>query len=442
MSGKHLRWLYEELPKLIDEGVLTHADGKRLHDHYGPAPEIATTRVALVLCSILGATLVGSGIILLLAHNWEYLSRPARTVVAFVPLLIGQGLAGWTIIAKDESASWREGSAIFLATGIGASIAIIGQTYHIPGNLANFLITWLVLGIPIIYLLRSTTAAAFYIIGTTSWAISAQSQGGHALWYVPLMIALVPHFYFILRKPDHSTGKSLLVWVLCLNLCISLGVVLEKMLPGVWIPTYAALFTSMILAGRIWRDQPHARAFTVVGTVGAVVISTMLTFDDVWREVGYYHYRYGRDYYFAASLQDYAITLGLIALTISLALKLFRERDQSFWKWVAFPVLATILFAVQNPIDAELPADVAMILFNIYLFALGVLTMMQGIREGKLSVTNGGMAILAVYFTVRFFDSELGFAIRGIAFIIIGIGFLLANIMMASRMRERAGDQS
>ena len=42
---------------------------------------------------ILGAVLIGGGIILLLAHNWEQLGRPARVAVAFAPLVLSQALA-------------------------------------------------------------------------------------------------------------------------------------------------------------------------------------------------------------------------------------------------------------------------------------------------------------------------------------------------------------
>lgn len=52
-----------------------------------------STHWAMVLFGILGAVLIGGGIILLLAHNWEQLGRPARVAVAFAPLVLSQALA-------------------------------------------------------------------------------------------------------------------------------------------------------------------------------------------------------------------------------------------------------------------------------------------------------------------------------------------------------------
>jgi hypothetical protein len=69
----------------------------------------------------------------------------------------------------------------------------------------------------------------------------------------------------------------------------------------------------------------------------------------------------------------------------------------------------------------------ALILFNLYLFALGLVTTITGIRNGHLGTVNAGMLILATLIVARFFDSDLGFVIRGLAFILVGIGFLLTN---------------
>ena len=43
--------------------------------------------------------------------------------------------------------------------------------------------------------------------------------------------------------------------------------------------------------------------------------------------------------------------------------------------------------------------------------------------------------ILALLFTVRFFDSDMSILFRGIAFILIGAGFLGANIWISRAAR-------
>ncbi len=442
MKNTNLRWLYTELPQLIEAGVISADDAKRIRDHFGPAKQTSMMRVAIVLCSALGATLIGSGIILILAHNWEDLSRPVRACIAFLPLLVGQGLAGWTLWKKNSSTAWREGSGAFLGMAIGASIALISQTYQIPGNLANFLFTWLILGLPALYLLRSTTLTVLYLIGTTAWVLEAQGRGGHALWYGPLLVAVLPFLWQALKSGRDRPRTLFIGWVFCLSLCVGLGVALEKNLPGLWIVVYSGLFAAYYLVGRTWYRNTLGQPFTIIGTIGTVILGLILTFFEAWRNVGYQHYRSGYQYYEAAAIQDYVIALGVLALVGVLCVRLLRQGDGAVLAWVFSPILALVFFLLMTSSDNEMLADVATVAFNIYLFILGVQTFASGVREGRLGVTNGGMAILALLFTFRFFDSDFSFVLRGVAFILLGSGFLVANLLMIRKNSDQAGELS
>ena len=85
--------MYEELPQLVARGVLAPDAAERLRAHYGPVETAKPARLAIAFFGILGALLIGAGIILLLGHNWENLTRPVRAFLSFLPLLLAQGLA-------------------------------------------------------------------------------------------------------------------------------------------------------------------------------------------------------------------------------------------------------------------------------------------------------------------------------------------------------------
>jgi len=76
---------------------------------------------------------------------------------------------------------------------------------------------------------------------------------------------------------------------------------------------------------------------------------------------------------------------------------------------------------------------VCLLLFNAYMFALGVGTIVWGVREGAIGIVNGGMIILTALIVARFFDSDMGLIARGVAFILIGIGFLVTNLILIKR---------
>ncbi|MBX3178453.1 MAG: DUF2157 domain-containing protein [Candidatus Hydrogenedentes bacterium] len=432
MKHRHVQWLYGELPGLVAAGVLPEVGAESLRAHYGPVKSISAARLAVVLLSVLGAMLIGSGIILLLAHNWEDLGRPVRAVLSFAPLVAGQMLVAWTLYRKQDSVAWREGSGAFLAMGIGASIALIAQTYHIPGDPEKFLLTWALLGLPILYLLRSSMAAALYFIGVTAWAGEAQQSMGHAIGYWPLMAAAIPAVWMQFRDGPRRPGTAFVGWALCLSLCVGLAIVLEKVLPGLWTVIYAAMLACFFLAGRTWYTDTPAQPFTPVGLTGTVILALVFTFEDIWLRVGFNHYRGGSTRYLELfGIQDYVLAFGLLAAAVILTVRLVKRRDFAVLPWAASPALAVVGFAAAS-IDG-LKAFPPM-LFNVYLLALGVLVLRQGILDGRLGGANAGMGILALLFTIRFFDSNMSILARGVAFILIGAAFLGANLWFARRL--------
>ena len=75
----------------------------------------------------------------------------------------------------------------------------------------------------------------------------------------------------------------------------------------------------------------------------------------------------------------------------------------------------------------------ATVLSDIYLFILGVGTLWRGVREQRLGVVNGGMLMLSTLIAMRFFDGEYSFVIRGLAFMAVGLGFLMTNMVLIRR---------
>ena len=78
-------------------------------------------------------------------------------------------------------------------------------------------------------------------------------------------------------------------------------------------------------------------------------------------------------------------------------------------------------------------AAIAQALFNVYLFALGLGALVAGIRSGRLGRTNAGLLALSALIVARFFDSDLSFLARGLAFILVGAALLTANVVMLRR---------
>ncbi len=427
---RRLRWLLDELPGLVDAGILDAAAADRVRAHYGGGAR--RSRLALLVFGILGSLLVGSGIILLLAHNWQQLSRPARTLIALAPLAAGQILAVWGVWTGRRSAAWRESVGTLVTLAIGASIALVGQTYHIPGDPGAFLLTWMLLALPLVYLLEASLPAVLYLAGLTWWAGYTQSVGGHAVAFWPLAALVLPHVWQSARRDRHSSRSAVLGWALSLCLCAATGITLEKALPGLWTIVYAALLAVLFLVGRMWHrgaPSPVQQPFLVTGALGIPALALLLTWEWPWHEIGRRYYRTAHPYHQGAAWFDCLAAIALFVVAVALLVRAIRCRQALAALYGALPVMAALAYAVAMRGDAT----PAMLLFNGFSLTLGVGTLIAGLRGEQLAVVNFGMLITTLLILCRFFDAGFGLVARGIAFIALGLGFFFTNLALIRR---------
>lgn len=438
MRDRNIEWLYRELPQWVSKNVITEENAAKIQQYYGPVEETNRLRLALAIFGTLGAVLISSGIILVFAKNWENLSISARTILSLIPLILGQLLVGWVIVRDEESLAWREGAGAFLFIAVGASISLIGQTYHLPGDAPQFVLTWMLLCIPIVYLLKVTLPAVFYVVGIVAWAGLTRGEEGYTFFYWFLLLIIMGYFLnkFKHERAAHST--LFLLWALGLSLCLSLGIVFEHQFPGLWIIAYSSYFALCILLGRtIFHEKEISwqNPLLFIGTFGSLILSFVLTYQFIWSRVGWKYF--GHSYWINTTnaFQDYvvaAVLLGGAAYLISRKLMtIIKEREWIDLIFAALPMIAIIGFLLASFQWTR----VSDLIFDAYLLILGIVVVTQGLKRQHLGLANGGLLIIAVLIVLRFFDSNLGFLEKGIAFILVGSGFLLANIIMVRRQR-------
>jgi uncharacterized membrane protein len=160
--------IQNDIKELVEEQVISNEVATNIENYYKYKKSDSPNRLFTVF-AVLGSTLVGLGIILILAHNWDDFSRSIKTIFAFGPLIIGQLIVGYTIL-KKESTTWKEASSVFLFFAVGASMALVSQIYNIPGNFSSYMLTWILLCTPLIYLLKSNASAILHIVFATNYA--------------------------------------------------------------------------------------------------------------------------------------------------------------------------------------------------------------------------------------------------------------------------------
>jgi uncharacterized membrane protein len=434
-----IRWLLAELPELVASGVIGPETAESLRQHYSEKFSDPSRRFGFVLSAILGSLLVGAGIILLVAHNWDFLSRPVRCAIGFTPLVLSQALAVFVLLCRKESAAWRETAALLNIAAIGTAIALVSQTYQIQGNFARFILVWMLLALPVVYLFRTSLGLAAYFFGAMAWVLS--SKGGalsfflprpNDLWVWPLLGLAVPVLVSVLRENRRGYGILLALTALAIAAAFSLGQTDDIGARSFWRCSFAGYWIIIYLVGadlfRDWRaTRPHP--FVTVGWIGILGLTIYLSFRDNWRTHQWQSAvdSVARHYPDALAV---GIQVGWVVSGLFLAAwPLWKRREFNFIPAAALPVVAgawAIAKWTRNPL---LPS----LLLNFYLLALGVVTLLRGIRAGRAFEANLGMLVIASLAFARFFDSDFEFFIRGIAFITIGLGFLVTNLVVFKR---------
>lgn len=434
MNKRAIRWLLEELPQLVAQGILTPETEARLRAHYAGVEPAKPARLAVILFSVIGALLIGAGIILILAHNWEQLPRPLRTLIAFLPLISAQTLAFWVLAKRPSSLAWREGIAALTFLMIGASISLVGQTYHISGDFARFLLTWMILGLPLIFVLDAVVPALLYLWGVTSWAGQTRwEDGGNAGYWILIAVLIIPIWRWM--HNGHSQVRPiLLLWGLCLSVTIGAGLTIDHVMPGFWIILYSGLFALMVLSSETWSDRSDgfwSRPLLHFGAGGALVFSFVLSFRESWYQVARGFYVWDGD-----SLdRQWAMpdtVIGFLIISGALVLLVTTIRRKAWFGLVfgLLPVLAILGYALSAFTESPLPAAG---LFNLYLLTVGIWLLVIGVRTDRQGQMNVGLLSITALIIARFFDSDLSFLLRGLVFIALGIAFLAANLIMVRR---------
>ncbi|HET9300371.1 MAG TPA: DUF2157 domain-containing protein [Candidatus Polarisedimenticolaceae bacterium] len=430
MSRASVAWLRGELPKLVAAGVLTPEAAEALRRHYGAEDSGVGKRLALALLSVLGALLVGGGIILLFAHNWDQLSRGARASLLIALLLSTQALAAFALLRRFMSVVLREVAGALQVAAVATAIALVAQTYQVPGDLVGYYRTVLLLALPLIYLLESATASvlcwAALVAMATTWSWRGDPE---VLAWWGLAAAGVPFLVFLARREADAwrTALTIVLGVVALFIGGTINAVRSSW-DGLWMLYGLALLAVVHALGsresaEAWRRRLRAPAY-----VGLVVLGLMLTFEWPWRGVENLPETVDGGVWATAAV---AIALGAWATWH--AVHLFRLREihlaVTSAAWVVGALAYVLALAYLEP--------GARLLVDLWLAAVGITGLAEGWQSGRLVRANAGLLALASLAVARFFDADVSFVVRGLAFIAVGVGFLVANLFLVRRGRRQ-----
>lgn len=440
ISEEFRRQLHQEAQLWQAEGLIDGTQYQQLETRYQftNLETVAHNRFILVLLGV-GSTLLGLGIITLVAAHWQALSREAK-VTLLLSLFVGINVAGFYLWRQPRARQQRLGQ-FFLLLGaliLGANMALLAQMFHVGGSIYGLLLAWGLGVLVMAYGLQITTLGglALLLTGLGYWQGVLVSEGDS--WYrlllahMPLLAGLlfVPLAYWCRSSAIFVLGVTLGIAALEVNLLVALEIFNRS--PG-WIVALIFVLPPALLWGyNDWSWPRVSIRFQSLARRLALLFLSILfyiaSFYGLWTGP-----------WTASSIQspsNWAALLDvglLMALTIFQWLSLMRQGNRQASRHggrtthVACLLVITAFVPVWHLDVSPIPIF-AVVIFNGLLFLLASSLIYVGLAQGERRTFWSGMVLLTLQILSRLLEYETGLLIKSFVFLFCGTAVVVTGL--------------
>ena len=436
------------LDSLEQKGLLS-ADVNGQIQHFITRKNTSLGKLFLTLAAIIGALFMSAGVFSIISHNWNDFPRHVRGVLSFVPSLVALFFYYKAVFKHPKSTSWIEASSLFLMLMIGASIALVSQTYQMDGDFDKFITVWLLLTLPLFYIARASGIAIFYLLLSTKFLFPDIQYD----WFMPsgvtlnakyylfwmFFIAFLPHFYLSLNRKSTRQGFR----------AIFLG----------WLIATFLVFTMplAVKAGYIWWALALMMAFYLVGK--KYYRHNISSLGRPFQTTALLHIFFYLIYFSNETVCEFAFRwekietikqwnneqigfflLGtLLTAALTVIAILWRRKEAVLNRAVIFiPILFVFMYGIFC-LNEFFEVDLtwwSFLAFNIYVLVYGVNAMVMGNRSGSVLYMIYGLFLICALLWVRYFDMDVSFWLKGILFMIVGLLFFLIHFLSNEEFKD------
>jgi len=427
--SKPSHWIHSESSRWVREQIITDAQAARICSLY-PTP--TTVPWGLLLFTGFGAVVLGLGVILLLAYNWDELPKIAKLGLVFGSVAAAHGgalhlrrLDGWRPILGEAVALL--GTMFF-----GAGIWLVAQIYNIDEHYPNGFLFWGLGALAMAWAMDSIPQALVSVVVLTIWGCTEIFAFHSAIDGSWLLIAI---------------GVGALAWrkhssLLLATVLASLYILILSN-AGYWSNESGVFFSALafsvgLLGTRHLLDVPmrnagFGRVIAFFGFTGFLICAFILTFENTAEHL----LKWSLPEDAAAWVWFYRWVLPVAALAnwCLPLLRLFREKSTAVPReeWLCPIAIFYSLGLSLAGLSSE--HELATLAFNLIVLALATAWMVRGCRDGQRRDMIIGSLILTTLVFARYFDLFDNLAARGAAFLLLG-AILFAEGFYYRRLRK------
>ncbi len=411
-GSKHIRWLEGELKRWVGSGIIDTGRAEAIRKLY--PVEQAARPWALIVFSGIGAVIVGLGIVLLFAYNWQYMSKAAKLSVVFSSLVISHAVGIWLFLKSERFCGVGEALTVLGSMLFGAGIWLVAQIYHIEEHFPTAFLFWGLGTLVLAWAMPSIVQAIMAAVLFTIWAgVEAVEFNGAMHWAIPLMLSLWVLAY--LRR------SILLLSVLILASGFVLGFLSsgspQDQIVFTALFSLAVIYVSLGFISRAYGKFPESSpVFLFFGMAAYFVMLYLLTFRDMARDILTSEFPTSTVYVLYWLVPP---VIAMVGWMLTAWLKKTKRVDCPF---DLFLIPLTLILCYCQALFVKTSDDWSVAApFNLVLLAHAVSMMARGCRDVKLEPAILGSLLLAVLTVARYFDLFESLAVRGFVFIVVGI---------------------
>ncbi len=421
---KHINWLLNELELWVREGVIDDRQAGLIRMRY-PTPEQAGTwgRIAF---AVAGAVLIGLGVILLFAYNWEKMHKFAKLAVVFTALV---GTHGAALSVKRPVA--KETLHVLGTMFFGAGIWLVAQVYHIEEHYPNAFLVWgagaLALAWALPSLAQALIAALLLVLwnGFEVFAFRSPNVAAPIL----IFIGILPLAWRLRSRVLTAAGLGAFLFALFSSL--------QRVSWNLMMPVFLSCAVVLIAAGLILQRSRRAPELAPVcfffGNGLYLFLLYLLTFRGT-REIFSILAREQRPL-FLWFLVPLLIALGLWVAALS-PFRGLRERIAAGLRTDYFAAPVTLLvYAFLSFSRFELRGFLATAPYNLLFLFSAVMLMLRGFRTLHLRSAVLGSVLFAALAIARYTDLFQSLLARAAVFLITG-GMMIGVGVFFARARK------
>lgn len=381
------RWIVKEGKTWVDEGIITEEQYNKIVAKYP-----ADTKRGIGLIPIFASILIGLGILSFIASNWDGIS-PAFRLILLLVIMFAFYTTGHSQLSKGNN---NLGKA-FIALGItsfGASLILLGQTFHFVSYDARTFAIW---SLPAIVYLLTLRGRLFFFLsfailtGGQLYAISEFSSFS----YLILVLFGAALGWYAYKEKDRK-----IPWFYAAGLTLHLFL-FSTQLEENWL-WFLILVLSLYAAADVAKDK-FAAPLRFFASGSAFFVSLFLYFL-LTNEASERHY---------PEPLWYAIAF-VFFMGISLYLKKQKGTLQAGYKnWLLFVPWFYLSYAV-----GEFTAG---IIYLIAAFLFSGIVLSEGYQKEKRPQINLGIALFLLVTFIAYINLAWSFMPKSLFFLIGGV---------------------